>query len=401
MRSFILLLTISILYLKTNAQPPGIYGMSKDTVTVKGRIYAGDFLVHVITKPTFLKVYDYSPSHMLMIRIDSGDRKNFPMEPEKYFKDKLVSIRGVVSDYKGVSLIKISDPSMVSIDLNDNGPEPITSTGSYMSGEEFGFGKSDSIFRSVQDSVRKILAADPLRKKALAQQTPKSTVIPVPASKIDSTTIAIKKTEPPIVEISKPDKVAEKEKEPEQPVNPIEEVKTPPVIDSISENKTEVKENIAKPDSTEPETIKPAEEIREDKTAVDSVDENKPDKVQQIRLRNVPVLKATKTNEVNEKISDSTNQKLVWLKAISSQDFVPVVNETRIVQDGEIEMRTSPNTDAPVIAYLMKKMVVNVTFRSNRWSYVTVLNPDGTTGLSGFVKNKTYKTLVIKQPDNN
>lgn len=414
MRNLLLLLIICSQFLNSSAQPPvtanGIVEKSGDTVTVTGRIYAGDFLVHVNTKPTFLKVFDSSPLHMLMLRIDSNDRKKFPIEPEKYYKDKMVSIRGVVSDYKGISLIKVVDPSMVSVDMNDHGPEPITSTGSYMSGEEFGFGKSDSVFRKTQDSVRKILEADPARKnkqvlqkynhsdsvklntdkKEIVSTLPEHAIVEnakteIPPEVVKTTVEEKKVTQPhettPVAKAEE-EKVAEVKK----PVEPKEE-------EEVRKAEEPKKEEEPKVDTTV--TIKPDKDAKEDAES-DTITEEKPDKITQIKLRNIPAIKVAPKSVVTGNETDSVSAKTNWLKTISSQSFEPVVDELKEVKDGEIDMRTSPNMDAPVIAYLMKKMTIRITHRSKKWSYLTVLNPDGTTGLSGFIKNKAYKNLVAK-----
>ncbi len=370
-----------------------------DTITVTGRIYAGNYLKNVITKPTFLNVYDSSPMHMLMVRIDSGDRKNFPIEPEKYYHNKMVSITGVISDYKGVSLIKISNPAMVNVDMSDPGPQPITNTGSYMSGEEFGFGKADSVFRKSQDSVRAVLAADPSRKKALKLQMAKP-VIPVrPAAdtvKINPapTPPAETKKTPPVVEVTTPAPRVEAS----PPAPPVEAEKA--VADN-SQKPIETPEKIEET-LTNKTAEKKTAEIKTESSQDDIITEdNKPEtgiRVQGYR-RTPRVINAPKpvTKPMSDRKADSVIlAKTTWLKTISNQDFEPVVNETKIVKDGEIEMRTSPNMDAPVIAYLMKQMTIHITHRSKKWSYVTVENPDGTIGLSGFIKNKTYKDLMEK-----
>ena len=354
-----------------------------DTVTISGRIYAGKYLTHVITKPTFLNLYDSSPLHMLMIRIDSSDRKNFPEEPEKLYLNKQITVRGVLGDYKGVSLIKIVNPSAVSVDMNDKGPQPIAVTGSYMTGHEFGYGKSDSIFRKTQDSVAKILAADTSRRRKIVLPT-----VQQPA--LSNNGVSNKTGQPgnPSSTIDSQKAVVPEPAKMEQPVveKPVSTIDTPqtvnaPVIDPkpVEETKTTEKE------STEPVVLKSETEAKPE-------EEDKPEVVKQVRLKNIPVIKAT--NAANNDKSD-TSAKATWLKTISNQEF-EAVNEKRFVKDGEIEMRTSPNMDAPVLAYLMKKMEIHITYRSKRWSYVTVENPDGTLGLSGFIKNKVYKNLVEK-----
>lgn len=324
-----------------------------DTVTITGRIYAGNFLKNVITKPTFLNVYDSSPMHMIMIRIDSNDRKNFPDDPEKYYLNKKVSIKGVLADYKGIATMKINAPSVVEIDANDNGPEPITSTGSYMSGHEFGFGRADSIFRHKQDSINKILAADPKRKNKGPKYITAETLLESHDKKQSQTDSAVSASSE------------------EQPSNT--ETVTPPATD------TEIPTTDTVPVTKKDET----EETDTDTTIVESTNETQP------ATNTNPVIKSDKKNLID------TAAKASYLKTITKQEFV-TVNELWEVKEGEIEMRTSPTMDSPVLAYLMKKMTIRITNRSKKWSYVTVENPDGTIGLSGFIKNKNYKELIQK-----
>ncbi len=368
----ILLLAIILLQMaKSFAQPdnrPLVPKYPGDTITITGRIYAGNYLKNVITKPTFLNVYDSSPMHMLMIRIDSNDRKNFPDDPEKYYLNKKVSIRGVLADYKGISTMKLVSPSVVHIDYSDKGPEPITSTGSYMSGHDFGFGASDSLFRRKQDSVRKILAADPTRKNKVT--TPKVQPNPV---------------------IVSPEKSVTKEAEITQTTP---ETKPEPVIKEEKTPETE-------PAKEQPETIvaptPPADSIKTEEAHIieipetDTIVEEQPDVVKKVTLKNIPRVKSEATKPL---ATPATRAE--YLKTISNQEF-EAVNEVWSVKDGEIEMRTSPNMDAPVLAYLMKQMTIRITNKSKKWSYVTVENPDGTTGLSGFIKNKVYKDMDKKE----
>lgn len=90
-----------------------------EVVTLSGRVYSANYLVHVKTKPTFLNVYDSSPSHRLMLRIDSIDRAKFSSPPESYFLNRNVTVRGRVENYKGTPLIRITDPSMMEIDKQE------------------------------------------------------------------------------------------------------------------------------------------------------------------------------------------------------------------------------------------------------------------------------------------
>lgn len=84
-----------------------------ETVTISGTIYSGAFLTNVKTKPTFFNLGDTNPNHRLMIRIEPEDRDKFPSPPEVYFLNKQVSVTGVVNNYKGTALIKVSQPEMM------------------------------------------------------------------------------------------------------------------------------------------------------------------------------------------------------------------------------------------------------------------------------------------------
>ena len=84
-----------------------------ETVTISGRIFAGNYLIHVKTKPTFLSLYDSLPNHRLMLRIDSADREKFKNPPEVEYLNKQISITGVIENYKGIPLIKVDDPAMI------------------------------------------------------------------------------------------------------------------------------------------------------------------------------------------------------------------------------------------------------------------------------------------------
>ena len=376
MRRILFLSILLLLITTTFAQPaslPNVVKYTGDTIIITGRIYAGNYLKNVITKPTFLNVYDSSPLHMLMVRIDSGDRKNFPEAPEKLYLNKKVSIRGVLGDYKGVSLIKIVNSSLVEIDQNDPGPVPVTSTGSYMSGENFGFGKSDSLFRVRQDSIKLIIAADTSRPK-----------------KVQAASAQLKET----LKQNQSNSPAQISAEPQKQPIIQDEIKTLPEPGKAIKPAPAKPEEASMADTTiaitpadiliVPENPKPADP----KVEVPK-QESKPDNIP----INLPL--TTPTIKTSNNIPD-TASKSKYLKSISTQEFEPI-NEVWTVRDGEIEMRTSPNMDAPVLAYLMKKMTVRITNKSKKWSYVVVENPDGTIGLSGFIKNNVYKVLDKKE----
>lgn len=88
-----------------------------DTITITGRIIAGNFLVHVKTKPTFLNLWDSLPNHRMMVRIEPEDRAKFSSAPEKLFLNQKVSVTGVVENYKGTALIRVADSTMIKLSL--------------------------------------------------------------------------------------------------------------------------------------------------------------------------------------------------------------------------------------------------------------------------------------------
>ncbi|HEX8461027.1 MAG TPA: hypothetical protein VF623_06340 [Segetibacter sp.] len=216
-----------------------------DTVTISGRIYAGYYLVHVNTKPTFLNLFDSLPNHRLMLRIDSIDRGKFEVAPEKYFLNQKVSVTGVVANYKGTALIKISDPSMIV-------------------------------------SNEKIEVID----TAFHQNT---SVSNKPVSTIDSKFTDSSKLLP-----------------------------ATPVADTILQTQ--------------------------------------------------------------------------WIDKVAGKSYPQTLTDVRIV-DKEIPLRVNPASDAPVIAELQPGISISRLHKSKRWSYITVRKPDGTGGVYGFIKTRTYKKL--------
>ncbi len=115
MNKFVLLLVASFSFSLGIAQMDTLNPKNHigETVTISGRIYAGNYLIHVKTKPTFLNLYDSLPNHRLMIRIDSVDREKFKNPPEVEYLNKQISVTGVVENYKGIPLIKVDNPSMM------------------------------------------------------------------------------------------------------------------------------------------------------------------------------------------------------------------------------------------------------------------------------------------------
>jgi hypothetical protein len=244
MRKFLLFVGVLFMLDALHAQkaiPENPLERIGDTVTISGRIYAGYFLVHVNTKPTFLNLFDSLPNHRLMIRIDSSDREKFSEAPEKYFLNKKVSVTGVVNNYKGTASIKISDPSMISTEDKE--------------------------------------------------------------------------------------------------------------VDTVYQRSNVISNNFV-----------PASDSKLRDSA-----------------KLLPVVRDTALQSE-------------WIKKVAGKSFAQTSADVRIV-DKEIPLRVNPATDAPVIAELQPGIAISVLYKSRKWSYITVRKPDGTGGVYGFIKTRTYRKL--------
>lgn len=115
MKNILLIVVAAFFYLISYSQVDTLNPKNHvgETVTVSGRIFAGNYLIHVKTKPTFLSLYDSLPNHRLMLRIDSADREKFKNPPEIEYLNKQISITGVIENYKGIPLIKVNNPEMI------------------------------------------------------------------------------------------------------------------------------------------------------------------------------------------------------------------------------------------------------------------------------------------------
>jgi hypothetical protein len=88
-----------------------------DSVTITGTVFGGAYLKNVKTKPTLLNLGDSTnPKARLMLRIEPEDRDKFSAPPEVLFKNKNITVSGVLDEYKGNALVSISDPGMIKID---------------------------------------------------------------------------------------------------------------------------------------------------------------------------------------------------------------------------------------------------------------------------------------------
>lgn len=391
---FFLLFTVCCSFAQsTNVNPVQHIG---DTITIKGRIYAGYYLVHVKTKPTFLNIYDSSPTHYMMLRIDSSDRDKFPEPPEKYFLNKNVSVTGLVTDYKGVPLLKISDSSTIMMLENDSAYNFIpATTGRFMTGREFNFGKdslkptpikvSNAVIsrrdtvsftvRPTTDSVRNTRLDSAVRTETLTATPPitdNSCKVPAATTSTDS----LNRTT-----TSNPVKTSDPEGKAIQPTTQA----TKPTVDTIVASKpSEIVVEKPAADSTlkvektvtADTSAKVAEAVTGNKTADVVVQADSVSKIQ-------PSPKATAA-------ADTTDHG-EWIRRFSDKGFEKVNNDVRILTN-ETSLLLNPTSNSSVLAYLQPKTAITILYRSDKWSYISA-KPNGTNALYGFVKNKKYKNL--------
>lgn len=236
MKCVILILLISITTTVFAQRDTAVNPITKvgDTVTISGRIIAGSWLIHVKTKPTFLNLWDSVPNHRLMIRIEPEDRAKFREAPEKYYLNKTVVVKGVVNNYKGTALIKISDTTMLKM------------------------------------------------------------------------------------------------------------------------NELEKKDTLA--------------------------------------FGNKIVQKLSPSAQLNIYTTTDSALQSKWINKVTNQSFQKSISEIRFVQK-EIPLRVSPTKESPVIADLQPGIAVSILSKSRKWSYITVKNPDGTSSVFGFIKNRELKHI--------
>jgi hypothetical protein len=88
-----------------------------DSVTISGTVFGGAYLKNVKTKPTLLNLGDsMNPKARLTIRIEPEDRDKFSAPPEELFKNKNITVSGVLDEYKGNALMSLANPEMIKID---------------------------------------------------------------------------------------------------------------------------------------------------------------------------------------------------------------------------------------------------------------------------------------------
>ncbi|MCW3108751.1 MAG: hypothetical protein JWQ09_3257, partial [Segetibacter sp.] len=81
-----------------------------------------------------------------------------------------------------------------------------------------------------------------------------------------------------------------------------------------------------------------------------------------------------------------------WIKSVTEKAAEEKKRNVRVVQK-EIDLRTAPFSDAPVIAQLHPGMLVSVLYTSKKWSYISIGSIDGFNNVNGFIKHKRFRHL--------
>jgi hypothetical protein len=362
-----------------------------------------------------------------LLRIDSIDRAKFPEAPEKYFLNKKVSVTGVITDYKGVSLIKLSDNSMITIDPNDPGifklPE---TTGEMVTGRKYNFGKE-----SINPPASALRYADTSRRKP--------DVSPVSKMPTDTTTKATGTTASDTI-VAKPIDTI-----PVTVISPT--VISQPVVESVEAPDRKTNETVSSTNKDADTTVvknatlsankrlnrgvntaKRFEPIKKDTVAVAStVNQRKFEpiikdpvpvrdtviKAQETPIASQPVViadtiaKVIDTVKVENPVAVETIKETdpvttpgfdttrAWLNKVTGAEYVPSIRDVRVVQK-DVPIYIAAATSSPVIALLKYGMTISVLYVSQKWSYIVVLNPDNSEGAKGFIRNKSYKNFPRK-----
>jgi hypothetical protein len=127
MKKAVLLISISLMVFNVFSQniisldSSALAAHKGDSVTITGKVFGGAYLKNVTTKPTLLNLGDSTnPKARLILRIEPEDRDKFSAAPEVLFKNKNITVTGVLNEYKGSALMSVSDPGMIKIDSSVN-----------------------------------------------------------------------------------------------------------------------------------------------------------------------------------------------------------------------------------------------------------------------------------------
>ena len=106
-----------------------------------------------------------------------------------------------------------------------------------------------------------------------------------------------------------------------------------------------------------------------------------------INLVNPPPI----TSSLRLIVPDSVLQ-TTWIKSVAEKAVEDKKKNVRLVQR-EMELRTAPFREAPLIAQLQPGMLVSILYTSKKWSYISIGSIDGFNNVNGFIKNKRFRHL--------
>lgn len=109
-------------------------------------------------------------------------------------------------------------------------------------------------------------------------------------------------------------------------------------------------------------------------------------KVEKINVLPLPVTPSLKLI-----VPDSVLQ-TTWIKSVTQKTAEDKKRNVRVVQK-EIDLRTAPFNDAPVIAQLQPGIMVSILYTSKKWSYVSISSVDGFSNVNGFIRHKKFRHL--------
>jgi hypothetical protein len=108
---------------------------------------------------------------------------------------------------------------------------------------------------------------------------------------------------------------------------------------------------------------------------------------------------AIKTTDFSPKITSSLRLivpdsilQTTWIKSVAEKAAEEKKRNVHVVQKN-IDLRTAPTSDAPLIAQLKPGMLVSILYTSKKWSYVSIGSVDGFNNVNGFIKHKRFKHL--------
>lgn len=85
-----------------------------EKVTVCGKVVDARYASSSRGRPTFLNLDKPYPNQVFTVVIWGEDRDKFG-EPEEKYRDKRICITGIISSYRGVPQIQVTDPKQIQI----------------------------------------------------------------------------------------------------------------------------------------------------------------------------------------------------------------------------------------------------------------------------------------------